>query len=63
MVVIEGEYRLEGFRHRRYDIDPSGERFLLLKVAGATGSEGPSQPWLTIVLNWEQELLERVPVD
>ena len=63
MEVIEGKYRLDGFIGRRYDIDPSGERFLLLKVAGATGSEGPSQPWLTIVLNWEQELLERVPVD
>ena len=62
MVVIEGDYRLDGFIGRRYDIDPSGERFLLLKVTTAPGSDSPSLPSLTFVLNWHQELLERVPI-
>ena len=62
MVVLEGDYRLGAFWvGRRYDIDPSGERFLLIKAAGAPGSDSPSLSSLTIVLNWHQELLERVP--
>ena len=69
MVVIEGDYRLEGFAGRlegfsgrRYDIDPSGERFLLLKLMGAPGRDSRSRSSLTFVLNWDRELLERVPI-
>ena len=60
MVVIEGDYRLTDLTGRRYDIDPSGERFLLLKPTAGPGSEGPS---LTFVLDWFEELKERVPVN
>ena len=61
VVVIEGDYRLSGLGGRRYDIDPSGERFLLITYA-ALGADSRSLPSLTFVLNWFQELTERVPL-
>ena len=64
MVVTEGLYALSALaRGRQYDIDPSGERFLLLKLAGVPGSDTGAAPSLTFVLNWDRELLERVPVN
>ena len=62
MVVIEGDYLLLASPGRRYDIDPSGERFLLLRVAGGPGSDDRSLSSLTFVLDWFEELTERVPV-
>ncbi len=48
---------------RRVAASSDGERFLLLKtrVDQTAGNEG-SLPQITVVLNWTQELLERVPV-
>ena len=63
MVVIEGDYLLGEFLGRRYDIDPTGEQFLLLKAAGESGTEGPSFSSLTFVVNWLEELKRLVPVD
>ena len=60
VVVLDGGYQLRGFVGRRYDIDPSGERFLLIKTAGAPGSDNRSLSSLAFVLNWDEELLERV---
>ena len=49
--------------NRRIAVDPDGERFLLLKnEAGQTDTDEPAQPEINIVLNWFQELTERVPV-
>ena len=63
MVVIEAGYLLSGaFFGRRYDIDPSGERFLLLRFTGAPGSDSRPLPSLTFVINWFEELTPRVPV-
>ena len=62
-VVMDGEYRLTSpLGPRAYDIDPSGERFLVVKPTGALGSDSRSLPSLTFVLDWFQELTERVPV-
>ena len=62
-VVMDGDYRLTtSLGPRAYDIDPSGERFLVVKPTGALGSDSRSLPSLTFVLNWHQELLERVPI-
>jgi serine/threonine protein kinase len=47
-----------------YDIHPDGKRFLMIKPpAGAieTVATGPRN--ITIVLNWDEELKQRVPVD
>jgi hypothetical protein len=47
-----------------YDIHPDGKRFLMIKPppgAISTVATGPRK--ITIVLNWFEELKERVPVD
>ena len=46
---------------RTYDVARDG-RFLMVKTSGPTG-EDVSPPQITVVLNWHDELLERVPVD
>ena len=46
-----------------YDVTVDGQRFLMLEtVADEVGSEPPREQ-ITVVLNWHQELLERVPVN
>ena len=63
MVVMDGDYRLTSpLGPRAYDIDPSGERFLVVKPTRALDSDSRSLPSLTFVLNWFEELTERVPV-
>ena len=63
VVVVEDGYRLSDVQSgRQYDIDPSGERFLLLKTSGVPRSGTGAPPSLTFVLNWDRELLERVPL-
>ena len=56
---------IEGFLSfpsgRDYDITPNGQSFLLLVPADQTDSE-PYQPQINVVLNWIEELKERVPV-
>lgn len=46
-----------------WDISPDGERFLMMKEATATGkpaaAEAPQK--INIVLNWFEELKQRVP--
>ena len=42
-----------------YDVTPDGQRFLMVKMEGM--SEEITRP-LIVVLNWHQELLERVPI-
>ena len=61
-VVMAGDYRLSEVESgsRAYDIDPSGERFLVVKPTGALDSRSLWSP--TFVLNWFEELTERVPV-
>ena len=47
---------------RRFDIAPGGQRFLMIKEGG-TSSEDTAPPQITVVINWFQELTERVPVN
>ena len=53
-----------------WDISPDGKRFFMIKEPGTTGgisaaegseAEGPNK--INIVLNWFEELKEKVPVD
>ena len=41
-----------------YDIDPKGERFLMLDL----GSTDGERPQINVVQNWFEELKERVPI-
>ena len=47
---------------RTYDITPDGERFVMIKE-GAEAGEQAARPQLSVVLNWFNELTERVPVN
>ncbi len=49
--------------HRDYDIAPDAERFLMSFSADQTESSEPDVPQINIVLNWFEELKERVPVE
>jgi Tol biopolymer transport system component len=47
-----------------WDIHPDGKRFLMIKQrADYTSTEEASQPRINVVLNWFEELKQRVPVD
>ena len=48
--------------HRDYDITPDGERFLMVFPADEAEGGEPAQPQINVVLNWFEELKERVPV-
>lgn len=57
---------IEGFRlglsNRNYDITPDGEHRLMVYPAATSDSGEPVTPRINIVLNWFEELKERVPV-
>jgi serine/threonine-protein kinase len=48
-----------------YDIHPDGKRFLMMKFAAAPGDESAdgSPPKIKVVLNWFEELKEKVPTN
>ena len=45
-----------------WDISPDGKRFLTLKDAASTPSAAAGPRKINIVLNWLEELKQRVPV-
>ena len=55
-------YRVNGGL-RSYAVAPDGERFLFFKPGAQSGEEAVAETRINVVLNWFQELRERVPVD
>ena len=57
-VLFEGSYVVSTITraYRYYDVSPDGQRFLMLKEAGTEEAQ------INVVLNWFEELKERVPV-
>src|SRR5207237_7385566 len=47
---------------RQYDIMPDGKRFLVLLPAPQAGTESRQTQQINIVLDWFEELKQRVPV-
>ena len=47
---------------RTFDLSPDGERFLMIKGVDESGTEDASPRRINVVVNWFQELEERVPV-
>ena len=47
---------------RRIAVGPDGQRFLLHKETYQTGTDEPTSAEINVVLNWFEELKERVPV-
>ena len=64
--IFEGPYlsRAGGNDSAKWDIHPDGKRFLMIKpIALKDGEDGMSaSPKIKIVLNWFEELKDRVPV-
>ncbi len=64
-MYVPSDFTLVGLELNPWDIHPDGKRFLMMKPLPATdeeiSSEGPRK--INIVLNWDQELKQRVPVD
>ena len=47
---------------RNYDVSPVDGRFLMIMRGGQTDEDAPAAE-INVVLNWAQELLERVPIN
>jgi hypothetical protein len=72
-VLFKGRYALNPDANEcvLWDIHPDGKRFLMVKppataAAKSSAGEGAApapQPKIIVVLNWFEELKERVPVD
>ena len=64
-VLFEGRYiDIETKNAHSWDISPDGKRFLMIKeYTGDTATEVTSRPRINIVLNWFEELKEKVPTD
>lgn len=62
-VAVQGSFPIRYTAGRHYDVSLDGDRFLLLTEASDTDADEPAPAQITVVLNWTQELLARVPVD
>jgi len=59
-MLFKGDYFLEAVG-RTFDVAPDG-RFLMIKDTGNSAGVD-SSPQINVVINWHQELLDRVPVN
>ena len=64
-VLFNGMYISGAGEGIPWDIDPNGKRFLMMKRAGAASDESTTEAprKINIVLNWVEELKQRVPVE
>jgi serine/threonine-protein kinase len=61
--LFRGTYSSLSIRNgHTWDIHPDGKRFLMMKEVGNTPSESTGPRKINIVLNWLEELKQRVPV-
>jgi hypothetical protein len=60
LVSTEGLLLVRGNVPREYDIAADGKRFVVATVAAGSGSSG-NTPQIEVVLNWVEELKQRVP--
>ena len=61
-VLFQGDYYSTS-SDPSWDIHPDGKRFLMMKEDPADSNADKSRPRIDIVLNWFEELKERVPAD
>jgi serine/threonine-protein kinase len=63
-ILFQGEYMYAGNPSLNpWDISLDGKRFLMVKQAEAATTEEESRPKINIILNWFEELKDRVPAD
>jgi Tol biopolymer transport system component len=58
-MLFEGPYAPIAATTRNYDVSPDGQRFLMLKTS-EQAQAAPTQ--INVVLNWFEELKQKVPV-
>jgi Tol biopolymer transport system component len=66
VTLFQGNYvQLSTYDGQPWDIHPEGKRFLMIKPSAASDGESATEipHKINIVLNWFEELKERVPVD
>ena len=56
------EALFQGKYDSSWDISPDGKRFLMMKEPGATTTAAGGPQKINIILNWLEELKQRVPV-
>jgi hypothetical protein len=61
-VLFRGKYLSAPNTITGWDISPDGKRFLMLKEPAANAPESRNPRRINIVLNWFEELKQRVPV-
>jgi len=61
-VLFRGKFHQPVLGQTYWDISPDGKRFLTLKDAASTPSAAAGPRKINIVLNWLEELKQRVPV-
>ena len=57
-MLFDGPYLMTGAQYPNYDVAPDGQRFLMLKPV----EEAQAAAQINVVLNWLEELKQRVPV-
>lgn len=61
-VIFKGAYAV-GWAGRQYSVTPDGKRFLMIKEAALNSGSNPAQTQINVVVNWFDELKERVPTN
>jgi serine/threonine protein kinase len=63
--LFRGDYVTGYEENPEWDISPDGKRFIMVKRAAATNDDSATETrsQINIVLNWDVELKQRVPVD
>ena len=59
--LFQGAYYRDGRDFATWDIHPDGKRFLMMTEADPDSTEVAARPRINIILNWFEELKERVP--
>jgi Tol biopolymer transport system component len=59
--VVKGPYAVAINAGRHYDVSANGQRFLLLKDAPTMDGQKSAAPEIRLLLNWQEELKQRVP--
>ena len=60
-VLFKGEYIVGNGDRTQYSVTPDGQRFLMIKDARAKPGSAPPPEQINVVLNWTEELKQRVP--
>ena len=60
-LVVKGLYASPRVTGRHYDVSGDGQRFLLFKEAPTADGQKTAAPEIHVVLNWQEELKQRVP--